>query len=92
MIDLDLFKWIADKHLPKDVFDAVTPHLETLIDEYEINEEASLELRHLEREDRLARFQGIRDEFLAQNDANWPAFVRQRWPEVDKFFDLSPRT
>ena len=64
-----------------------------------IEVEKPSEAGHLDREDRRRRyheirdeFHEIRDEFRLRYEPDWPSFARERWPEIDEYFNLQPPT
>ena len=91
MIATSLFKEIALEMLPQDLFTSLEPHIERILtacDEVECMQAHADEIEFIDRQNAERCFDEIRAEFHAQNEPNWPAFARARWPEIDKYFNL----
>src|SRR5665647_2482630 len=93
MTDIALFKQAATEKLPEALYQQLQPHLETLTSYYEelkVNMLQMEEMAFYEYQERNQHFEMIRQEFNEMNEPNWPAFARERWPEIDTYFNLGP--
>jgi hypothetical protein len=88
MDNITLFKEIASKKLSVPLFEELEPHLELFFEYIEI---AHL-FEHEYREERYSRLQEIKKDFDNQVKSNWPAFARERWPEIETYFELEDKT
>lgn len=94
MIDTALFKQIASETLPDILYQQLEPHLEAVSSRYgevETRIGQMEEIEHEERRYRSGRYNMIRQEFGNHNEPNWPTFARERWPEIDTYFNLEPK-
>lgn len=90
MTQTSLFKQVAAKNLPKSLFQQLEPHLNTLINNYEENKQICAEIEYIDSKYLYARYNKIKAEFNEISKPMWLFFARERWPEIDHFFDLSP--
>ena len=84
MTDIKIFKEIAAKNLPKVLFQMLDPHLNSLFDEISKAEEEARKIAS-EESSNEAHLEMIQFEFHELVSSMWPAFARERWPEVDGY-------
>lgn len=93
MSDLFLFKQKAAKELPEGLYQKLEPHLDLLLDCLIKNGRTAeyLGRSYLAYTSSLSnRYDEIRREFEKANETKWTEFAKERWPEVEQHFDLSP--
>lgn len=90
MTEITIFKQIASKQLPEALYQQLEPHLDSLLNLYQESEAICSQLDYLERRDSEMRYNEIRAEFNEKNEPNWAAFARERWPDIDTYFNLGP--
>ena len=88
MIDTTLFKQLAVKELPDSLYQQLEPHLEALCHQYEEFNYYQMQVDRLDARDRSYRLDQIREEYAKEIAANWVAFARGRWPEIEQHFNL----
>ena len=90
MTDIALFKQAATEKLPEALYRQLEPHLDSLLNLYQESEAICSQLDYLESRHASMRYDEIRAEFNEKNEPNWAAFARERWPDIDKYFNLVP--
>ncbi len=88
MINDALFKHVASNELPASMYQMLEPHLDSLLESYRDSEAMGDQLATLEYLDLGRRFRTLRAEFEETRDADWPAFARENWPEIDEHFTI----
>ena len=88
MIDTTLFKQLAVKELPDSLYQQLEPHLEALCHQVEEFNYYQMQVDHFDAMDRSNRLDQIREEYAKEIAANWVAFARGRWPEIEQHFNL----
>ena len=84
MTDIKMFKLIASTNLPESLYQQLEPHLESLLDDISSHEQIDEYFSY----DNQKQLNQLKFEFRESVSSMWPAFARERWPEVDNYFDL----
>jgi hypothetical protein len=90
MTDIKIFKEIASKKLPEYLFEELEPHLESLLKAISGAENEAREYEYHIKEVNRERYRSLQDEFAETMKPLWPAFARERWPEIDKYYNFEP--
>ena len=84
MTDIKMFKLIASTNLLESLYQQLEPQLDSLFEMASMAEESDF----LESKYYHERLRELKIEFEESVSSMWPAFARERWPEVDNYFDL----
>lgn len=92
MTHAKLFKKIAATNLPEALYQKMESHLDSLLSEYEQSEDEKNQIAFIEWNNEWKRnqetYREIKEEFNKLMQPAWLAFARERWPEIDSFFDI----
>ena len=88
MINITLFKKIVSETIPLDLNQKIQAHIEKICSRYEeaVTEEG--QRKQFEYEQVTERYNEIRKEFNNENEKNWIIFAKERWPEIEEYFNL----
>jgi len=88
MNHVSLFKAIASKELPETLYQELEPHMEALAICYR-NEVSFLDqAQEADAQYASRHYRETVYAFEKEQSKHWPAFAREHWPQIDKYYNL----
>ena len=89
MIDITMFKEIVSETMPLDLHQKIEPHIDEICSRYERAITDEVQGKQLQWEMINERYDEIRDDFNKENEVNWKSYAKERWPEIEEYFNFS---
>ena len=88
MTDIKTFKHITSTNLPESLYQQLEPHLDSLLNVISYDGQLNEQYSYLREKDNHKRLKQLDAEFMESVFPMWLVFTRERWSDVDNYFNL----